>query len=932
MAINGSVDDQQLVMPFVWHHFDFVAKCVAISTSADTTVPQITCFDVNNNYFIVGTAAGLVFVFRRHQTANNIFIKYRLTSSPIIAIKLITDDLLGFITQSVVYILNRANHKFLYGWKCPTKAIIKCLHTYTSCNRLMVFSGDSDGCLRYHDLIKGEQIIIFKDLGYAVVQIESIDADKLLVSTSLRTVIVVIDWLDTTKTRVTTIGKNERKTCGKFGAVYSHITGIIYGSRPSMHLIKAQTSGEVMETIRVNNIKQSDCPELLQDLSDKPITGQLKYKLGVLKMLCNDTYILSINGSDLVIVKIDGQFCLRERLNGLIDVKISDTNNNEAFLLFESNDIIRIRDIRTQSEQLSDFEVSSSDSDRSGSELGRLIGCDDNSFRSSTESLINLMKTPLNNMNPISFIDEELRKVFDFNKIQINLTKKYNQLSTSIISTLEPNLLPNCDKNNVFVEPFNEDTVDVAVSLTKDNVDITDPLVITKKQKRKTHYASNCSLSTTISDKDSTSDSQTITVNNTNEDISQLLLDNLKIEDKNDVNSVDNSISEENQLQMILSAYKEANNLLDSTADSGVLDNELITNSIKMFISKDNNNHELVVENNNECHNQSSDLPELSDSVSEQSGEVLEDNNNTEDIIRPVNYEWELIICLSDVCKLLNCSDFISLCAAGYNSSQEIGLVWFTPKESNYLVYYPSLDTPLSLNKLQAVDICCAPNVLYVLSNWGTIYRRDGMDATRPVGNKWQQLKNIKNKSKLISISINTSDSVLWCCDMNGESWTHTIRDQKWLKITDFSSHAIMMKKVCVSLTDSNIVWGIDRSGKIFVRNFCDNHNNQQKRDFCGDNWLLVDGILANDIVVFDKFVIIIVENHLLFRRSAKYGDNDWQQVMGPELCNEDHYMSLSVTQNNDIWIMTARGLVWHTMVLKNKITIKEEDSEWIII
>ncbi|CAG2165650.1 unnamed protein product [Oppiella nova] len=261
-----------------------------------------------------------------------------------------------------------------------------------------------------------------------------------------------------------------------------------------------------------------------------------------------------------------------------------------------------------------------------------------------------------------------------------------------------------------------------------------------------------------------------------------------------------------------------------------------------------------------------------------------------------------------------------------------MGLIWFVPKAHKSLIYYPTLEA-LKLNKVQALDIACATNELIVLTDSGVIFRREGMDATKPVGTKWMLIKNNKSKSRITSVSVHTKESILWCCDTNGETWTHTMRPHKWSLINDYNSHSIEMRKVCVSVTDWTVVWGIDRSGKIFVRTF--NKSVDQKQDFRGDEWLLMDGILATDIALYDHTVIIAVEGNQLFRRSAKIrqsdSSNEWQPVVVPDIPPEDSVTSVSVTENNDIWIMTATGLVWHTINQLDRHSVKEE-SDWLII
>ena len=887
--------------PFDFERFDFLEKCLK-QTKEDfglkTNEIQITCFDVNQNLFVFGSNCGIIYCFKRHVFNDQQLFKYRLFSSPINSIKLITDELLSFVTETAVYVWNRLSRKFLYGWKCPTKSAITCLQTYMSINdqKLFIISGDSDGCVRFHDLIGCQQNPIYSDFGFKIIQIEFIDSRTLLISSSLKTVIIEIDFSDLNKQKTITVGKNERKTYGKYGAVYSHKTGLIYGSRPSLHLIKADLNGNVIETIRINHIKESECPQNLEQLVSKPITGKAIYKLGVLQLFCGDQYIISTNDSNLLIVRTDGLFCMKERIDKMIDIKISVANSNDAFLLLQSKHIIRIRNNQMMT-SCSDLEVSS-DYEKSTESEGMST-----TDKSSNESLFNLMKGPVI-LNPISFIDEELKKVFDFNAIQTKLTKKYNQLSTSIISTIDPKTVPNSDKN-VFVEQdfgrTQTDDIDNN-SPTKEVSEVISPLVVTRKGKRKVRHNSSDSLMTINSTTDSVNSNEDVYTNAVTQSLDTKHLKNS--ETSNQISET-NGQNEDNRLEMILSAYREANNIVDqiqTSEENFLFEDKELTKKIEMSLSLSETN---VSPNYYEMKSDSNDMisesTQISNIKTEPKNNELDQNSiERQNSVKQLNPKWEQMIRLFES-KQNNNYIFSSFCGNGYNSSTEMGLIWFRLKEHNSLVYYPSFDS-LRLSKGLAQDITAANNQLFVLNDSGIIFRREGMDATKPVGTKWTQMKGPnKSKFKLTSISLNWKDSILWCCDANGETYVNKIKSKQWNLITDFSSHSIEMRKVCVSPIDSTIVWGLDRSGKVFVRSFKSGDN---QNDFCGDEWLLMDGILATDIVVCcDNSVLIAVRDNQLFRRSAKISPNDkineWKPVISPDITDDDSFAYLSgITQS----------------------------------
>jgi hypothetical protein len=754
--------------------------------------------------------------------------------------------------------------------------------------KLLLISGDSDGFVRYHDLIRCEQNIIFNEIGYQIIQIEFIDSKTLLISSSLRTVVIEFNFCDNNNQNIITqIGKNERKTFGKYGAVYSIKSNIIYGSRPSLHLIKAEVNGNVSQTIRLNNVIESKFSQRFEELSEV-IEGQTSYKLGILKLFCNEDYILSWNGSNLLIIRSDGHFCLKEKINKLIDVKIAHRDSNEAFLLLDSKYVIRIRNKNYSSlefEESSDIDFDENESIGKSTESN-----------SSTESILNRFKTPLN-MNAISFIDEELKKAFD--KLQVSVTQKFDKLSASIISTIDSSILPNSNQN-IFVTPVYDNDVcdDSDENNTSESNEPSDessqamsPLVIQSKSKRRIRDKKTNAINsqTYCTDNEEVITSESITNNySSNNCVDSNETSKQTIDDSEINDSID-----DNRLLMILSAYKEGNHKNDNLFEnSQSMDNQFFYSTeisnpkqidFKQIDSKQIDSKQIDAIDSRET-----------ESVDNKANEQREESINT---VKSLNFNWEQVFNYSEV-KQQSSDSLLSFYAFGYNSETEIGLIWFISKtiKDKCLIYYPSFNE-LKLSKGFVVQITASAYELYVLSNNGLISKREGMDATKPLGTKWTNIKmQNKSKCKITSISLNLNKSILWCCDENGETWTQLLKQQKWSMINDFSSHSIQMKKVCVSQNDSTIVWGIDNSGKIFVRIFGPS-GDSDSNETSGDNWLLIDGILAKDLVVCnDDSVWIVVEGNQLYRRNGqifKNENDDWEQVFGPILLNES-YSSIS--------------------------------------
>jgi hypothetical protein len=755
--------------------------------------------------------------------------------------------------------------------------------------KLLLISGDSEGFVRYHDLIRCEQNIIFHETGYQIIQIEFIDCKTLLISSSLRTVVIEFNFCDNNNQNIVTqIGKNERKTFGKYGAVYSIKSNIIYGSRPSLHLIKAEVNGNVSQTIRLNNVIESKFSQRFEEFSEV-IEGQTNYKLGLLKLFCNEDYILSWNDSNLLIIRSDGHFCLKEKINKLIDVKIAHRDSNEAFLLLDSKYVIRIRNKNYSS--CLEFEESSDSESRDFDENESIEKSTESN--SSTESILNRFKTPLN-MNAISFIDEELKKAFD--KLQVSVTKKFDKLSASIISTIDSNILSNSNQN-IFVTPvYDNDVCDDSdendISESNDPSDeVMSPLVIQSKSKRRFQDKKTNAMNsqTYCTDNEEVIRSESITNNYSsndcvasNETSKQTIIDN----------SENNDSTDDNRLLMILSAYKEGNDKNDDLFNNfQSMDNQFFYSTeisdpkkidSKQIDSKQIDSTQIDVIDSRET-----------ESVDNKANEQREESINT---VKSVNFNWEKVFNYFEV-KQQSSDSLLSFCAFGYNSQTEIGLIWFISKtiKDKSLIYYPSFNE-LKLSKGFVLQITASAYELYVLNNCGLISKREGMDATKPLGTKWTNIKMNKSKCKITSISLNLNKSILWCCDENGETWTQLLKQQKWSMINDFSSHSIQMKKVCVSLNDSTIVWGIDKSGKIFVRIF-EPSGDSISNEISGDNWLLIDGILAKDLVVCnDDSVWIVVEGNKLYRRNGQIfqdENDDWEEVIGPLLLNES-YSSIS--------------------------------------
>ena len=840
---------------------------------------SITCFDVNKQIFIFGSNIGMIYGFKRGQRVNSgLFLKKRLVEASIVNIKLISDELVVISTETGVYLINWVKKQLMYGWNGRTHCKITAIQCFVNSKteKISLVTGDSQGNILSHDFIERSQTEIWKENSHEIVQLEFIDDNKILISSCFRTFILSID----SPKDVIQIGSNKRKVCGKYGAINLAKSNIIIAARPSLHLIKADSStGNVTQTFILKNANQPCKRGIFNEFQFLDINPA---KLGLLLSFCDEQYYISWNNSSLFLVSSTGELHVKEtNLLNLVDVKVTNGKDNEVFLLFNSRDLIRI-----QRKDESDIEKCQNDKSEDEKDCNER---DDDSYSiHSTDSLMFGSMFGSINLSSLNFVEDEFKKVFG--KIQTNVSQNFNKLSTSIISVVDSvnphmnsanNQIINCENSVVEEMKENQDKSDVP--------DEPALLVIHRRlpgSKEKKNSSSGSKASSRLENND-----EILVLPNKRKSLSKSL-HSISTEGENENNPFEktNSLTKSftaastfepeietkdsgEQLFNILKAYKEAKGkpMLQLSED-------LIENQQN---HSDNNHQESIDENSTSRLLQSSEKLTTSQ-------ETNQENQNQVESIH-TNYTWE--IALSSAGTESSSNKLVSLCVSGFNCESGIGLAWFISKSKSdtRLYYYPGF-SELKPPKYSILQVSAAYNQLYVVCQNGYIFQREGIDETKLLGSKWVRIGS-KHKFDIKSISVNKH--IIWCCDEKGFVRIYKPKRQQWSLVSD-DNERLFFKKITVAVNNLAIVWAFNEQNQIYVRQGVYYDYGADEDDMItGINWFKVDDIKAKDITACEDSVWILTEDNKLLRRNGiktpdNYAGDYWETVKGPFLVNDN--------------------------------------------
>lgn len=846
---------------------------------------SITCFDVNKQIFIFGSNIGMIYGFKRGQRVNSgLFLKKRLVETSIVNIKLISDELVVISTETGVYLINWVKKQLMYGWNGRTDCKITAIQCFVNSKteKISLVTGDSQGNILSHDFIERSQTVIWKENSHEIVQLEFIDDSNILISSCFRTFILSIH----SPKDVIQIGSNKRKVCGKYGAIHLTKSNIIIAARPSLHLIKADSStGNVIQTFILKNANEPCKRGIFNEFQFLDINPA---KLGLLLSFCDGQYYISWNNSSLFLVNSTGELHVKEtNLLNLVDVKVTNGKDNEVFLLFNSKDLIRIK-------RKDESDIEECQNDKSENEKDCDEKDDDSCSIHSTDSFMFGSVFGSINLSSLNFVEDEFKKVFG--KIQTNVSQNFNKLSTSIISVVDSvnpnmnsanNLIVNCDNSVIEEMKENQDKGDV--------LDEPAPLVIHRrapglKEKKNSRSGSKASSSLENSD-------EILVLPNKRKSLSKSLQsistegesENKSFEKTNSLTqsftaastfeTVNENKDNGEQLFNILKAYKQAKGepMLQSSED-------LIENQQN---HSDDNHQESIHENETLRLVQSSEKLTISQETNQENQNFAESIDKVECI--NTNYTWE--IALSPAGTESNSNKLVSLCVSGFNCDSGIGLAWFISKSKSdtRLYYYPGF-SELKSPKYSVLQVSAAYNQLYVVCQNGYIFQREGIDETKLLGSKWVRIGS-KHKFDIKSISVNKH--IVWCCDEKGFVRIYKPKRQQWSSVIDDNEN-LFFKKITVAVNNLAIVWALDEQNQIYVRQGVYYDYGVDEDDMIiGINWFQVDNIKAKDITACEDSVWVLTEDNKLLRRYGiktpdNYVGDYWETVKGPFLVNDN--------------------------------------------
>ncbi|GAB6021574.1 Tectonin beta-propeller repeat containing 2, variant 3 [Chamberlinius hualienensis] len=229
---------------------------------------RYSCLDVTSSYAVVGTDSGCAFLFHR----NSGFVqKLHCDISPqsLTCIRCLESvDLLIAIgsTTGIILVfqfLPATNQMERYLIPDVHKKAISCLEWNQ--NGVKLFSGDESGIVAFTEmdyLMHLSKSLILYQEPHPIVQIEYY-MRRLLISTKFRTFIANVS----NESTVTQVGIKERKTLGNFGAVFivpfdslrNENDVLVFASRPSLRLWKANCEGKVLETFIFKDNSTPSC-------------------------------------------------------------------------------------------------------------------------------------------------------------------------------------------------------------------------------------------------------------------------------------------------------------------------------------------------------------------------------------------------------------------------------------------------------------------------------------------------------------------------------------------------------------------------------------------------------------------------------------------------------------------------------------------------
>ena len=1003
--------------------FSFLSSSVPDKTTATNTPIRITCFDVSADVIVFGSNIGLVYGYRRRkQILNEPHFKFCLNiNSAIHHVVILSSDLIVFATPLRVFLYSLPQGSSVWESDEQTSCSITAVKAIIRDNSIHILVGDSGGKVvqhviqcshphashtqEIHDEAKQlQQEEENQDPGsssndsrhkHEIVQIDVMDVDNVyLISSCYRSIIVTPrshsddgDVVSSTQQ----VGRNQRKVCGKYGAVYCPDQRVICASRPSSHLIRASAeSGQAMQTFILKRAEKPPVRKIFADVRMKNKSSADGVQMGRLMQVTKDL-LLSFTTRSLTLLTTRGSLVMDENsLIPVIDVSCIRSNDSdfEVFILFNDRSLVRMRNV---DQPVLTSSSSSSDADPDPSSLidGMINKLIPHAFSFpvmssilATFELANTgeirMKNAANDkMMQESMIQEEnggeevkLFSLQDSNSQEdaendppLVTRKKVRRKSNDSTRTKRSRESRVKETRNGMTRTGMRSNASSDCSLTVSRISIFSVTTAedTHNGQRENRNSSNTE---TMSDgKESESPEAGMEVDE-NEKLMQILNayrekagipkivndDDLTVIESNDrietsealvPESIEQETGKENRNEPMDSVPEERSAPEHCASDGWSLDLGLRTETMAVSYMKELETGET---NQRHPHIQATETSRTYATLAQR--KLLQTKDSS---IRAA--KWDLKFANKndvpfDITSVISISAFTDSedrdGLAMLSVSDETGDACIHIRMHSGWKKIPCPRSVTSSVKAIHVDV----SQILLLYQDGSLFRCTNWSRSRFFNRILRSAPSFRKLSfcrtrSLVSLSVNTMDSVCWSCDEDGVAWLMRLdrsgSGSSCILVRD--DCGVRVKDVVVSPCNSAVVWALDEQERVYCRAGIFNEKSDRDSLIAGIDWVPVEDLPPGQLLLMtasSDSVCIISRSEgqeRLFRRSGIRTPVDcigshWQQY---ELPVQSGIQSISASSTGELWIMTDTHAVYQHCPHDGS-SFKSVENGWLLL
>ena len=903
--------------------FSFLRQTIPPVLAKNQRPTRITCLDVSTADLVLGSNVGTVFAFRRRtQITNSPHFTASIFTSPISHVRVTSiPGLIAAASNSTLVLWSLYDEKQVYRVNlCPrnsihsndSRPVITCLYFFQNESHVKFYAGMSNGqVIQVQTSISDANVsagvfeietiftetdesVTLDHLTHKIVQLDVLSADRLLISSCYRTVILESDRVSGAS-NVIQVGKNQRSTCASYGACFMKKCNSVFAARPSSHLLVADPATGAGQKTFI--LKRSPKPDAI-DAFDR-LRGQRKEHataplliLGRLAAVDSDI-IVSWNKSSFFMVDTSGALLMDERNIDIIGLSVvistgqqgdSQHDQFEIFLLSSQMILLRIMNFTFNDENnsiLSSGSYSGSDD----------FSVDEPSVASFLPvNLTSTFNTLLNGLKARSYSSESSTPSrFAVGSEQISL-ENFSNNHQEAASQLENSSEQLVIARKKFAGPK---TTSSRVKVTK------------SKKKKETSGSSKETATSNVSLTD---------VKDSSSNYNSTLYESIPGSDFTEKDLQHASVDESERLLQILKAYNaERSNAITQVGDSPLQPSILAAqeeNASEAITNHDVRHHEPPLPTTSTSLEEEGENAHLSPDVSPPNGpltssdpfvfpilqlpsqEEATDTNNCSEKYDLVFLEWTVRVPEEKKNKL-DLSSVVQICAL--QDEMRDGLAILTNTAKDWFIYiYPGsrkIKCPNSKSKVRTFHVSSSQIVL--LYQDGSLYRASDWltKSLFCLGPKFTKAE-FKRCNCLVDISCNVLDQVTWACDQDGFGWILRSTDSATFLARDDSSPQVRVTTVTVSPRNSAIVWALDVFSRLYVRSGIFNEKGDMDTLIGGIDWILVDDVpgRVNVISPSKDSIWIVCEidgKDRLFKRLGidppkNYLGTEWQEYSLP--------------------------------------------------